>query len=174
MYFWKCMCFTNHFWYFFSFLSNTSKFRLVWWWKPLCIYWSKSVLDSIVIQQSWWATGLWPLIKRKKKEQTKKKNSASIIYRRPYIDNISLSCKASVSKLSKLTELGILQPQFPNCAKKQRYHCMLYISVRLCVLQDAGEQKQRKQNPKYQNVSCFSSFPLTPGPRPRSTVVCSL
>jgi len=34
---------------------------------------------------------------------------------RPYIESISLSLSASLSKPSKLTEFAILQPQFPNC-----------------------------------------------------------
>lgn len=47
----------------------------------------------------------------------KKKNTpvTVVIYSRPYIESISLNFLASVSKLSKLEELGILQLQFPNC-----------------------------------------------------------
>lgn len=48
----------------------------------------------------------------------KQKKKSQHPYRRPYVESKSLSFVASVSRRSKLVELGILQLQFPNCIKK--------------------------------------------------------
>ena len=64
-----------------------------------------------------------------------KANSSSLhskefhIQSRPYIESISLSLSASLSKPSKLTELPILQPQFPNCIGQGINNVMILLFI---------------------------------------------
>lgn len=115
MYFWNL---TNHFWKLGTFPWGASKFRLCWWRKSLWIYWSKSVLDSIVIQQSWLATGLWPLIKRKRKKKLCIHNLQAPIHRQhiPQLQSFCLQAikahgtrhpPTPISKLCKETKISL-------------------------------------------------------------------
>lgn len=64
----------------------------------------------------------------------KRKISAFLNYILPYMESISLSFSASVSKQSKLMELGILQLQFPTCtAINKEKVAIRSAKIRLCL-----------------------------------------
>ena len=75
----------------------------------------------VLLQKAWVAyiqvVASYSQKKKKKKSCRPVKKNLSIHYSRPYIESIFLSFVASGSRLSKLMELDILQPQFPNCVQ---------------------------------------------------------